>query len=134
MNLNYKYSTIILSKKKERLINKQYAFIIYKVTYVFPANNWPKWGYEQMWAPEIHYVNGTYYVYFSGHNIASDCLAIIPGSCHSIGVAISETGGPFGPFKDYGKPILEGQFGVIDITWYQDEKYEFNITVFNLFS
>ena len=77
-----------------------------------------------MWAPEIHYINDTFYVYFSSHNKDPSCHIIIPGSCHSIGVAISESSGnPFGPYHDYGKPILDGRFGVIDVTWFKDPRY-----------
>ena len=93
-----------------------------QVTYVFLKSNWPKWVRSDMWAPEIHFVNGTFYVYFSARNNDPECHMIIPGSCHSIGVAISESGGPFGPYHDYGTPIMDGRFGVIDVTWYRDPK------------
>ena len=80
-----------------------------------------------MWAPEIHFVNDTFYVYFSAHNNDPSCNSIIPGSCHSIGVAISQSVDPFGPYHDYGHPILEGRFNVIDITWFKDPRQEFYI-------
>ena len=34
--------------------------------HVFPAGAWPDWAFENMWAPEIHFVNGTFVVYFTG--------------------------------------------------------------------
>ena len=34
--------------------------------HVFPAGSWPDWAVENMWAPEIHFVNGTFLVYFTG--------------------------------------------------------------------
>ena len=89
---------------------------------MFLKSSWPKWVRSDMWAPEIHFVNGTFYVYFSARNNDPECHMIIPGSCHSIGVAISESGGPFGPYQDYGTPIMNGRFGVIDVTWYRDPK------------
>lgn len=68
-----------------------------QITYVFSPDDWPSWAKKDLWAPEIHVVNGTYYVYFSAHNNDPRCHVIVPGSCHTIGVAISESGGPFGP-------------------------------------
>ena len=68
-----------------------------------------------MWAPEIHPVNGTFYVYFSGR---------CPDTGHhAIGVAISSSGGPFGPYKDYGSPIIQDTSEVIDVTWFKDPRY-----------
>ena len=97
-------------------------YFLKQVAYVFLKGNWPKWVRSDMWAPEIHFVNGTFYVYFSARNTDPECHMIIPGSCHSIGLAISESGGPFGPYHDYGTPIMDGRFGVIDVTWYRDPK------------
>ena len=34
--------------------------------HVFPTGAWPSWAVENMWAPEIHFVNGTFVVYFTG--------------------------------------------------------------------
>jgi GH43 family beta-xylosidase len=33
--------------------------------YVFSNKSWPKWAYTDIWAPEIHQVNGHHHVYFS---------------------------------------------------------------------
>ena len=38
--------------------------------HVFPAGAWPGWAVENMWAPEIHFVNGTFVVYFTGGSCA----------------------------------------------------------------
>jgi len=38
--------------------------------YVFTPESWPKWAYCDMWAPEIHRVNGNYHVYFTGRKIS----------------------------------------------------------------
>ena len=37
----------------------------FQKAYVFPADGWPKWAYTDIWGPEIHRINGNYYVYFS---------------------------------------------------------------------
>ena len=33
--------------------------------FVFEKDTWPKWAKWDIWAPEIHQINGTFYVYFS---------------------------------------------------------------------
>jgi GH43 family beta-xylosidase len=33
--------------------------------YVFSKESWPIWAYTDIWAPEIHQIDGTFYVYFS---------------------------------------------------------------------
>ncbi len=72
-----------------------------------------------MWAPEIHLVNGSYYVYFSARKAADNQLAI------GVAIAITDEGesSPFGPFYDYGQPIIEDDRGVIDIHFFKDPKY-----------
>lgn len=76
-----------------------------------------KWAYDDYWAPEIHFVNGNYYVYYSARNKNTNKLAI--------GVAISiNSSNPFGPYVDSYKPIIEHPDGVIDITLYHDRKYD----------
>jgi len=41
----------------------------------------------------------------------------------AIGVAISQNkSNPFGPYKDFGAPIIEGYPGVIDIHYFVDPK------------
>jgi hypothetical protein len=41
----------------------------------------------------------------------------------AIGVAIClDKTSPFGPYKDYGKPIIETSPGVIDIHYFKDPK------------
>ena len=43
-----------------------------------------------------------------------------PDNQLAIGVAISTN--PFGPYKDYGKPIIEMSPGAIDIHYFKDPK------------
>ena len=39
----------------------------------------------------------------------------------AIGVGISQNpNDPFGPYEDFGRPIIEGEPGVIDIHWFRD--------------
>ena len=81
--------------------------------YVFQGESWPSWARTDMWAPEIHFVNGRFMVYFSARK--TDLLCI--------GVAISKDPlNPFGPYEDYGEPIIDEYPGVIDIHWFQDPK------------
>jgi hypothetical protein len=41
----------------------------------------------------------------------------------AIGVAISlNSSNPLGPYKDYGKPIIESEHGVIDVHFFMDPK------------
>jgi len=87
--------------------------------HVFPNGSWPKWAVKEMWAPEIHFVNGRYICYFAAE--ASE------GSTkHSIGVAVSET--PWGPYIDIGKPIVEQHWNCIacfiDPSYFLDPKTE----------
>ena len=75
-----------------------------------------KWAYDNFWAPEIHFVNGNYYVYYSARSKMSNKLCI--------GVAISSNStNPFGPYVEYEEPIIEHPDGVIDITWFHDKRY-----------
>lgn len=79
--------------------------------HVFPAGHWPTWTLVDMWAPEIHFVDGKFHVYFAGRNIDSGVM--------NIGLAISD--GPFGPYQDIGQPLINnGNLEVIDITWFMD--------------
>ena len=79
---------------------------------MFKAGQWPAWASGEAWAPEIHYVNGRYQVYFSMKKGVGD-------KSLALGVAISE-GGPFGPYRDLGRPLLEHPDGVIDATFFKD--------------
>ena len=79
--------------------------------YVFPSGSWPVWATGYMWAPEIHFVNGMFHVYFSAKSNINQRF--------SIGVAQSSS--HTGPFVDVGAPIIEnGELGVIDVHWFMD--------------
>ena len=83
--------------------------------YVFSQNEWPTWAITDMWAPEIHYVNDGYLVYFSAKHKET--------GYHTIGVAISANKtNPLGPYYDFGKPLIEDSNGVIDAHWFKDPK------------
>ena len=77
--------------------------------YVFPPGSWPVWCEQNMWAPEIHHVNGRFLAYFS-------CAAA--NARHSIGVAVSQSDSYLGPYQDLGVPLVyhnevQGPWGVI---------------------
>ena len=69
-----------------------------------------------MWAPEIHYVNNNYIVYFTARQKVTKALCI--------GAAVSTTGTPLGPYKDLGKPLVTNTtykgIGVIDVHHFYD--------------
>jgi beta-xylosidase len=46
--------------------------------HVFPAGAWPVWAEENMWAPEIHVVNGRFVVYFTGGHCGHCDSAVVP--------------------------------------------------------
>ncbi len=52
-----------------------------------------------LWAPDIHFFNGQYYLYYT----ASDTS--LPGGGSAIGVATAP--GPTGPWTDHGAPVVE---------------------------
>ena len=84
--------------------------------HVFPAGGWPRWGFNDAWAPEIHrFGSQKYHVYFTMRSRESGEMCL--------GVAVSDEG-PFGPYQDIGVPQLErGHFtggGVIDSTYFKD--------------
>ena len=82
---------------------------------MFERADMMKWSYTDFWAPEIHYVNNNYYVYFSARNKVNNKLCI--------GVAVSSNStSPFGPYIEHETPIIQHPDGVIDITWFQDHR------------
>ena len=87
--------------------------------HVFPAGGWPVWCSNNMWAPEIHWVNGRFLAYFS-------CSE--PNSRHSVGVAVPVSeDDPFGPYVDaLGVPMIyhneDSVLGCIDQHYFKDPK------------
>ena len=79
--------------------------------YVFPSGSWPVWATGYMWAPEIHFVNGMFHVYFSAMSNINNRL------CIDVAQSINHTGS----FLDVGAPIIENEkVGVIDAHWFKD--------------
>ena len=65
---------------------------------VFPSRaDWPVWAASNMWAPELHSVAGTVVCYFSASH---------SNGRHSVGAAVSESGQPWGPYRDIGQPLV----------------------------
>jgi len=66
--------------------------------HVFTGNrNWPSWAEARMWAPELHWVKGSYVVYFTA---ADDRDKL------NIGAAVAKSSDPFGDYRDIGKPLI----------------------------
>ena len=55
---------------------------------MFSGDNFPAWSNNQFYAPELHHVNGQYFVYFA---------AAKADKKHAVGVAIANS--PFGRYK-----------------------------------
>ena len=68
----------------------------------------PSWAEPTagIWAPEIDYFNGRYYLYFGVTDVRDD-VSGVPGcdSDNAIGVATSSS--PLGPWVDSGAPVIE---------------------------
>jgi arabinan endo-1,5-alpha-L-arabinosidase len=66
---------------------------------VFSAR--PPWvaGNAGLWAPEIRFMNGQYYLYYAASETS------LPGGGSAIGVATSSS--PLGPWVDSGAPVVE---------------------------
>ncbi len=63
----------------------------------------PSWlaGFSGLWAPDIQFFNGRYYLYYTTN------ATQLPGRGSAIGVATSES--PTGPWTDSGGPVVEPQ-------------------------
>ena len=67
-------------------------------SWVFTHKNWPTWVEDRTWAPELHFVNGRYLLFFTGGGNDGKLAS---------GVAITQTSDPFGSYKDIGTPLIE---------------------------
>jgi arabinan endo-1,5-alpha-L-arabinosidase len=65
--------------------------------YIFPDGHAPKWSTTEYWAPELHFVGGTWTVYFT---------ALKQGAMLSVGCAKSTSKSIAGPYEDIGAPIF----------------------------
>lgn len=110
-SVDVKYVPIIRSRN---LVDWEYIGDAFEVK--------PDWkGFAYVWAPDIQYFNGQYYLYYS--------LSVWADPNPAIGVAVSDS--PAGPFEDKGKLFTSEEIGVpnsIDPFVYQTddgEKYLF---------
>ena len=88
--------------------------------YVFPEGKQPEWTVSDYWAPEIHEVDGKYYVIYTAREGSTKLL--------SLGIAYSDQ--PLGPFIDKGEPMLQNltvPVGVIDVTYFREEGKDYLI-------
>lgn len=84
------------------------------VGYVFPASGAgrPAWAVSDFWAPELHFVNGIWTVYFTARHL---------GGYLSVGVAKSTSASILGPYTDIGAPLVaDPAMGHIDPTFFRD--------------
>ena len=67
-----------------------------------------------MWAPELHFVNGRYMVFFTGGGKNRKLAS---------GVAVAQTRDPFGPYTDIGAALIQSPKslgGAIDPHYFKD--------------
>jgi xylan 1,4-beta-xylosidase len=88
--------------------------------HVFPegSKGTPTWAEADFWAPEPHFVNNRWLVYFVARNHKGML---------SVGVAISQ-GGVDGPYADLGSELVTtDNMGMIDPTFYRDNNTNYLI-------
>ena len=62
------------------------------------------WNQADVWAPEVVYRNGRFYMYYTASRASSDWR--VGEAARRIGVAVSDS--PRGPFRDMGRPLTPG--------------------------
>ncbi|HET8657116.1 MAG TPA: family 43 glycosylhydrolase [Longimicrobiaceae bacterium] len=62
------------------------------------------WNQADVWAPEVVYRNGKFYLYYSASRASSDWR--VGEAARRVGVAVSDS--PRGPFVDSGSPVTPG--------------------------
>ena len=72
------------------------------------------WNEADVWAPEVIYRNGTFYMFYTASRKSSDWR--VNEMARRVGVATSQS--PAGPFVDSGAPLFDGW--AIDGTVFQD--------------
>ena len=85
-----------------RLIPMLRSLDLVRWTYMGDAfSERPSWVADDagLWAPEVQFFNGQYYLYFTASNTD------LPGGGSAIGVAVSSS--PLGPWVDSGAPVVE---------------------------
>ncbi len=74
-----------------------------KRVWTLPDENTGKWNIRQLWAPEIHFIDGRWYIFY-----AAGRQTRAPYWEQRAGVLISEDG-PFGPYFEHDdKPLFTG--------------------------
>jgi len=117
--------TVVTSDHSSRYDSEPRAFPLYYSrdlinwelrSWVFNRENWPGWAQDNMWAPELHNVNGRYIVYFVARDMRGQTVS---------GAAVAQTQDPFGPYLDIGRPLVtatESVGGAIDPHYFKDPK------------
>ncbi|MBA3349593.1 MAG: family 43 glycosylhydrolase, partial [Actinobacteria bacterium] len=73
---------------------------------VFDESNQPEWMADpEIWAPDIRYLDGTYYLYY----VVTETSVTDEGFDNAIGVATAPT--PTGPWTDSGAPLVAPRRG-----------------------
>lgn len=71
------------------------------------------WGVRHFWAPEVHQINGMYYMFFSAKGGI--------GEKRGTGILVAEK--PEGPYRDHsGGPVTPRDWESLDGTFYQDKQ------------
>ncbi len=82
-------------------------------TAFIPARD--SWALTSLWAPEVHYLNGLYYLYYSGANYQS--------GTRKMGISVATSTSPMGPFKEFRGENKLGQYFT-----HRDQVFDFGYT------
>ncbi|HYF62772.1 MAG TPA: family 43 glycosylhydrolase [Herpetosiphonaceae bacterium] len=81
-------------------------------TDAFTATNAPAWAAPTagLWAPEIHYANNQYYLYYVVTDV-SDATSGEPNCGGDSAIGVATAPGPLGPWTDHGSPVIAPRRG-----------------------
>jgi len=117
------YVAVVTSDHSSRYSSDPRAFPLYYSrdlihwqlrSWVFTGESWPGWAQDNMWAPELHNVNGRYILYYVARDMRGQTV---------IGAAAAASDDPFGPYLDTGRPLIsatESVGGAIDPHYFKD--------------
>jgi arabinan endo-1,5-alpha-L-arabinosidase len=76
-----------------------------------PTRLMPEWVEPTagLWAPEIEYFNGQYYLYYGATDV-KDEISGAPGCPHDNAIGVATSSRPTGPWTDLGRPVVEPRY------------------------
>lgn len=73
------------------------------------------WAQNTLWGPEVHYLNGWFYMFFSASNETTGPLR----------VCVARSQNPEGPFEDYKAPLFSPVYEAFDVNFFADDNGHF---------